>query len=127
LNVPFVSLPIVKVVACMLRQELRGSTQWQVPNAYCCRGENDERACAERRRHSRCQVGEDQGGDLGRSDDIGKLPQEDHRRLDGAGERKLAAEVASISGDECEPLGGCLASTCGSLALAMPWSRMWVA
>lgn len=43
-----------------------------------------------------------------RSDDIGKLPQEDHRRLDGAGERKLAAEVASISGDECEPLGGCL-------------------
>ncbi len=66
------------------------------------------RTTIERGRHSRCPVGEKQSSDVRRSDDIGKLPQEDHRRLDGAGERKLAAEVASISGDKGETLGGCL-------------------
>jgi hypothetical protein len=87
----------------------QGSTQQQVPNPYCCRGENDERSRVERRCHSGCQVGEEQSGDVGCSDDIGKLPQEDHRGLDGSGERKFAAEVSSVSGGECE-----------SLALAMP-------
>src|SRR5919202_5438045 len=51
------------------------------------------------------QVGEKQGRDLGSSDDVGKLAREDHRRLNGADACKLAAEVAPVSGDECEPVG----------------------
>jgi len=40
--------------------------------------------------------------------DVWQLSQEDHRRLDGVGECKLAPEVASVGGDEYRSVDGCL-------------------
>jgi hypothetical protein len=69
-----------------------------VPNTYCSRGENDERPCVARR-HSRCQVGEEQGGDVRSSSDSGKLLQEDHRRLDGTADLQACAAVGVVAGN----------------------------
>ena len=48
--------------------------QGEVPDAYRCWSEHYKCSFAQRRLHNRREVGEEQSGDVRRSDDIRKLP-----------------------------------------------------
>ena len=51
-----------------------GSMQREVSDAYCCWTEHDKCSFAQRRLHNSREVGEEQSGDVRRSDDIRQLP-----------------------------------------------------